>query len=149
MSTVVKLDQRRSAPASLDRVTKTAEPDALDDLDKASLIILAAVTYTAQDAAMTGAWKADHTGNCLFAGEAFAKVHGRRRNSALRSLTRLLRGADAVRWSEIWAAVSVAGILIERASSGATLDREEWAFLKALIGTVERDCGERRTAESE
>jgi len=125
---------------------ETADPEAID---RASQIIQAAVTYAANEAAHEGAFRADHTGNLLFAGESFEELHGRRRDRALGRLVRLLTKAKTPRWSEIWAAVSVGEIIVGKMQSycGYNIDDDDLALLKAVLAVVARDCERRRAEE--
>ncbi|MGX4772003.1 hypothetical protein ACWAUC_19710 [Bradyrhizobium guangdongense] len=153
MSNIIDLAAAREAAAS--PVTPTPEtigeianpPVAadIDDLDRASKIMQAAVTYTSLTGAINGAWIAEHTGNSTVA-EIVIDGMSERKDATLRRLTRLIDKADKVRTVEIWSLASLAKVVLNQLGdghSGENLAPFEVAFMQSLFGLIERDCKRR------
>jgi hypothetical protein len=114
----------------------------VDDLDRKSKIMRAAVTYTALNGAWNGAWIAEHTGNSTVA-EIVTNGVCERRDAALRRLTRLMRKTDWARTVEIWSLASVAKVVMNQngdGESGSNLRDFETLFLQSLFDLIERNC---------
>lgn len=154
---IIDLSAARAAatpPAALENVAEipTQPPSRLDteeELDRASQIMRAAVTYTSINGAINGAWRAEHTGNSTIA-EIVIEGMCERRNAALRKLTRLMKKTSAVRTVELWSLASLADVVMDQSGdeeSGRNLEAFEIAFLRSLFRLIERDCESReRTA---
>ncbi len=126
-------------------------PDPIDELDRASEILRAAVTYTSLNGAYNGAWRAEHTGNSTVA-EMVTDGMWRRRAQALRKLTRLMNKADTVRTVELWSVASVADVVMDQygdGESGKNLEPFEVHFLRSFFRLIERDCEQRRNTEQD
>ncbi len=150
---VIDLSAARVAASSIiappaDKVEILTLPSRLDteeELDRASEIMRAAVTYTSINGAINGAWRAEHTGNSTVA-EIVIEGMWERRNSALRRLTRLMKKTSAVRTVELWSLASLADVVMDQSgdeASGSNLEPFEIAFLRSLFRLVERDCASR------
>ncbi len=116
-----------------------------DDLDRASKIMRAAVTYTSLNGANNGAWIAEHTGNSTVA-EIVTRGLWERRDATLRKLTRLINKASTVRTVELWSLASLANVVMDQngdGESGSNLEPFEIAFLQSLFRLVARDCQHR------
>jgi len=141
MNNVIDLSTARAAAAA--RVTAPLiPPKSEDELDRESLIMRAAVTYTALNGSWNGAWVAEHTGNSTVA-EIVNKGIWERRNAALRKLTRLMRKAQTVRTVEIWSLASVAKVVMNQlgdGSSGSNLQDFEVVYLETFFELIERTC---------
>jgi transposase len=71
-------------------------PKSEEEFDRESLIMRAAVTYTALNGSLNGAWIAEHTGDSTVA-EIVNEGVWERRNAVLRKLTRLTEWRRGVR----------------------------------------------------
>jgi hypothetical protein len=136
------------AQAIAAEIIPTRPPGRLDteeELDRASEIMRAAVTYTSINGAINGAWKAEHTGNSTVADIVIEGIW-ERRNAVLRKLTRLMSKTSTVRTVELWSLVSLADVVMDQSGdeeSGRNLEPFEIAFLRSLFRLVERDCESR------
>ena len=141
---VVRFPRRRVARL---RAQQPDDGATFDDRERASKILKAATTFTACCAAYDGAWKAERTGNGLFAGgdgivgERFCNGA----ENALARLTRLVRKADenTIMTVELRSVAAVAGFILDRereqgCSSDVSLDRGQVEFLMAFAALVDR-----------
>ncbi|WP_441268030.1 hypothetical protein AB7G19_20095 [Bradyrhizobium sp. 215_C5_N1_1] len=154
MSNIIDLSAARAganSPAALptenvaEILTPPSRLDSEEELDRASAIMRAAVTYTSINGAINGAWRAEHTGNSTVA-EIVIEGTSERRDAALRRLTRLMSKTSKVRTVELWSLASVADVVMDQSGdeeSGRNLQPFEILFLRSLFRLVERDCENR------
>ncbi|WP_072824287.1 hypothetical protein [Bradyrhizobium erythrophlei] len=123
----------------------TPSDQTLEDRERASRILKEAVTFTACVAAYDGAWKAERTGDGLFAGGSIGDSFCGRAENSLARLTRLIRKADeaAVMTAELRSLAAVAGFILDRArdegdSDEVTLQRTRFDFLIAFAALADR-----------
>ncbi|WBL82291.1 hypothetical protein I3J27_18335 [Bradyrhizobium xenonodulans] len=130
-------------PSNVAEVTALpVAPQSEEELDRQSQIMRAAVTYTALNGSLNGAWIAEHTGNSTVA-EIVNEGVFERKDATLRKLTRLMRKAEAVRTVEIWSLASVAKVVMNQngdGESGRNLQDFEVLFLQSLFELIERNC---------
>ncbi|MGY3344696.1 MULTISPECIES: hypothetical protein [unclassified Bradyrhizobium] len=158
MSNIIDLSAAREAAALVSALSpagaaavmapRPSSPEREGDdeaLDRKSKIMRAAVTYTSLNAAMNGAWIAEHTGNSTVADIVLEGVW-ERRDAQLRKLNRLMKKASTVRTVELWSLASVANVVMDQngdEESGRNLRPFEIDFLRSFFRLVERDCEQR------
>ncbi|MDA9506278.1 hypothetical protein XI09_16880 [Bradyrhizobium sp. CCBAU 11386] len=133
------------SPSNVAEVTALpVSPKSEEDLDRESQIMRAAVTYTALNGSLNGAWVAEHTGNSTVVDIVNNGVW-ERRNSVLRRITRLMRKAKTIRTVELWSLVSLAEVVMDQeqngsGDSGRNLEDFEIQFLRSLFELIARHC---------
>ena len=152
-SNVIDLSAARAAappavalpPSNVADVTAlSVPPKSEEELDRESLIMRAAVTYTALNGSWNGAWIAEHTGNSTVV-EIVNEGVWERRNTVLRKLTRLMRKTETVRTVELWSLASLAEVVMDQerngnGESGRNLEDFEILFLRSLFELIARHC---------
>ncbi len=137
-------DKQAMVLAEIDNILRFRKINPEELQDRKSPIIEAAVTYATASAAFDGGFKADHTGEMVWAGGRFGLKHVDKRDRALKRLTRLIDKKADVRSVELWGLASVAIVMIEKDGGDFNPEEFEYQFLKSLFRLIERDCETKR-----